>query len=48
MRLNLLTRVFRVKDSMPEIIVTDGKDPLKTFSGTGAVADSQSYIESTL
>ena len=46
--IDLLTRVFRVKDGLPEIIVTDGKDPLKTFSGTGAMADSQSYIESTL
>jgi hypothetical protein len=46
--IELLTRVFRVKDGLPEIIVTDGKDPLKTFSGTGAMADSQSYIESTL
>ena len=39
--INLLTRVFRVKDGLPEIIVTDGKDPLKTFSGAGAMADSQ-------
>jgi len=46
--IELLTRVFRVKNSRPEIIVTDGKDPLKTFSGAHAVADSQSYIESTL
>jgi len=46
--IELLTRVFLVKNSMPVIIVTDGKDPLKTFSGASAVADSQSYIESTL
>ncbi|MGA2162413.1 MAG: hypothetical protein ABSG28_09520 [Methanoregula sp.] len=46
--IELLTRVFRVNNNQPEIIVTDGKEPLKTFSGTSAVADSQSYIESTL
>ncbi|MEN6395041.1 MAG: hypothetical protein ABFC78_00985 [Methanoregula sp.] len=46
--IELLTRVFRVKNSRPEIIVTDGKEPLKTFSGAHAVVDSQSYIESTL
>ncbi|MFZ1897906.1 hypothetical protein [Methanoregula sp.] len=46
--IELLARVFRVKDGLPEIIVTDGKDPLKTFSGAGAMADSSSYIESTL
>ncbi|WP_292425379.1 hypothetical protein [Methanoregula sp.] len=46
--IELLTRVFRVKNSRPEIIVTDGKEPLKTFTGTSAVADSQFYIESTL
>jgi hypothetical protein len=46
--INLLVRVFRVKNSIPEIIVTDGKEPLKTFSGASAVADSLSYIESTL
>jgi len=46
--IELLTRVFLVKNSIPTIIVTDGKDPLKTFSGSSAVADSQSYIESTL
>jgi len=46
--IELLTRVFRVKNSRPEILVTDGKDPLKTFSGASAVADSQTYIESTL
>jgi hypothetical protein len=46
--IKLLTRVFRVNNNQPEIIVTDGKEPLKTFSGTSAVADSQSYIESTL
>jgi len=28
--------------------VTDGKETLKTFTGTSAVADSQAYIESTL
>lgn len=46
--IELLTRVFRVKNNRPEIIVTDGENPLKTFSGAHAVADSQSYIESTL
>jgi hypothetical protein len=46
--IELLTRVFLVKNSIPTIIVTDGKDPLKTFSGASAVADSQTYIESTL
>ena len=46
--IELLTRVFRVKNNRPEILVTDGKDPLKTFSGASAVADSQTYIESTL
>ena len=46
--IELLTRVFRVKNSRPEIIVTDGKEPLKTFTGTSAAADSQFYIESTL
>ena len=46
--IELLTRVFLVKNSMPVIIVTDGKDPLKTFSGASAVADSQTYIGSTL
>ncbi|MGD0534002.1 MAG: hypothetical protein ABR999_00985 [Methanoregula sp.] len=46
--IELLTRVFRVKNSRPEIIVTDGKEPLKTFTGTSAVADSQFYMESTL
>ena len=44
----LLTRVFRVNHCQPEIIVTDGKDPLKTFSGASAMADSHSYIESML
>jgi hypothetical protein len=46
--IELLTRVFLIKNSIPAIIVTDGKDPLKTFSGASAVADSQTYIESTL
>ncbi|MFZ1126711.1 hypothetical protein [Methanoregula sp.] len=46
--IELLTRVFRVNHSQPEIIVTDGKDPLKTFSGASAMADSSSYFESTL
>ena len=46
--IDLMVRVFRVKDRVPEIIVTDGREPLKTFSGVSAVADSLSYIESTL
>jgi hypothetical protein len=46
--IDLLVRVFQVKNSIPKIIVTDGKEPLKTFSGASAVADSLSYIESTL
>jgi hypothetical protein len=45
--IELLVRVFRVKEGIPEILVTDGKDLLKTFSGAGAVADSLTYIEST-
>jgi len=46
--IDLLERVFRVKKNHPEILVTDGKETLKTFTGTSAVADSQTYIESTL
>ena len=46
--IELLVRVFRIRDGIPEILVTDGKEPLKTFSGASAVADSLSYIESTL
>jgi len=46
--IELLTRIFRVDHNQPEIIVTDGKDPLKTFSGASAIADSRSYIESIL
>ena len=46
--IDLLERVFRIRDSRPEILVTDGKVVLKTFVGTSAVSDSLSYIESTL
>jgi len=46
--IEMLVRVFRVRNGIGEIVVTDGKDPLKTFSGTSAVADSLSYIEATL
>jgi hypothetical protein len=46
--IDLLVRVFRVRDGIPEILVTDGKDTLKTFSGASAVADSLSFIETTL
>jgi len=46
--IDLLERVFRVTKNRPEILVTDGKETLKTFTGTSAVADSQTYIESTL
>ncbi|HVP96057.1 hypothetical protein [Methanoregula sp.] len=46
--IELLERVFRVKDGIPEILVTDGRTIIRTFSGASAVADSLSYIESTL
>jgi hypothetical protein len=46
--IDLLVRVFRMKDGIPEILVTDGKDTLKTFSGASAVADSLTYIETML
>ena len=46
--IDLMERVFRVRNNMPEILVTDGKETLKTFSGTSAFEDSFSYIESTL
>ena len=46
--IELLERVFRIKEGIPEILVTDGQVLLKTFSGTSAVSDSLSYIESTL
>ncbi|MFZ0005667.1 MAG: hypothetical protein WCC86_04010 [Methanoregula sp.] len=45
--IDLLIRVFRVRNSIPEILVTDGKETLKTFSGVNAFDDSFSYIEST-
>jgi len=46
--IELLERVFRVTKNRPEILVTDGKETLKTFTGTSAVADSRAYIESIL
>jgi hypothetical protein len=46
--IELFNRVFRIKKGIPEIVVTDGKEPLKTFFGPSAVDDSLSYIESTL
>jgi len=46
--IELLERVFRVTKNRPEILVTDGKETLKTFTGPSAVADSRAYIESTL
>ena len=46
--IELLERVFRVTRGIPEILVTDGKETLKAFSGTSALADSLAYIESTL
>lgn len=46
--IDLMVRVFRVRNSIPEILVTDGKETHKTFSGLSAFEDSFSYIESTL
>ncbi|WP_424728643.1 hypothetical protein [Methanoregula sp.] len=46
--IDLLVRVFRVKNGIPEILVTDGKETLKTFSGVSSIDDSFTYIESTL
>lgn len=46
--IELLERVFRVTKNRPEILVTDGKETLKTFTGPSAVADSRAYIESIL
>ncbi len=46
--IDVFERVFRVKNTQPEILVTDGKAVIKTFSGPSAVADSLSSIESTL
>jgi len=46
--IEMLVRVFRVRNGIAEIVVTDGKDALKTFSGASSVADSLSYIEATL
>ena len=45
---DLLIRIFRVKNGIPEILVTDGKETLKMFSGATAIADSFFFIESTL
>jgi len=46
--IELLERVFRVTKNRPEILVTDGKETLETFTGTSAVTDSRAYIESIL
>lgn len=46
--IDLLERVFRIARHRPEILVTDGKETLKTFTGTSAVADSLAYIGTTL
>lgn len=46
--IDLLERMFRIVNHRPEILVTDGKETLKTFAGTSAVADSLAYIGSTL
>jgi len=46
--IDLLERVFRIAHHRPEILVTDGKETLKTFTGTSAVADSLAHIGSTL
>lgn len=44
--IELLERVFRIKNDQPEILVTDGQDTLKTFSGRSAIEDSREYIDS--
>ena len=46
--IELLDRIFRVHNGIPEILVSDGKEVLRTFSGPGAVDDSLSFIGSTL
>jgi hypothetical protein len=46
--IDLLERVFRIANHRPEILVTDGKETLKTFTGRSAVADSLAYIGTTL
>ena len=44
--INIAERIFRVRNGTPEILVTDGKTVLKTFSGSTALDDSLSYAES--
>ncbi|MFA5332072.1 MAG: hypothetical protein WC342_06810 [Methanoregula sp.] len=44
--IELLERVFTIKNDQPEILVTDGEETLKTFSGRSAVEDSRAYIDS--
>ncbi|MDD1703248.1 MAG: hypothetical protein LUQ31_09740 [Methanoregula sp.] len=46
--IDLLERVFRIKNARPEILVTDGENMIRTFSGQSAFEDSRIYIESTL
>ncbi len=43
---DILEMIFRVKDSSPEILFSDGEMEIKSFFGENAYSDALIYIES--